>query len=386
MYNSTSMTPSAPYCPGPQDGYYARQESWEGYLDLESSNDHATAAPAPGVSEARFQNVPKPPQPMDEEEFTPPSDQHYYPDYIGEFQYQPDLTLPGYDRTISQIKFEDCLPEYEESQCSNAGFEAEVASISTKDSAFGGISSNENDALSFTTDYYSTPETPCELESELNMRAMRCLQDCNDEEAQYIEKILPMLLASLKEIYQNYQLPLDDEIVRTILKELIIGKGKMLGDEQRAFRNIVNDESNGIQTFRPHKKVESNNLTVMTRKEKKATKGNRNTSSMNHFNENYVSNIFQFARRNFPEDREVQRIGNERNVSAANFRRILRTRMDDDIMTRKAKARIAGVGRELVENIEYWMTEGYFEQCSDREKYIHHKEKALRDLALSDQI
>ena len=385
MHNTISSTPSAPYFPDPQNSYFTRQESWEGYLDLESTNNYALPSPAPGVSEVMFQKPPQSPQPMDEEEFTQPSGDQYYPAFIEDYQYSDDASLRGYQRETTQMTYEDVLLENEGSQCSKFDSEAEVASVSTKDSAYAATSGAENDALSF-MDYTSYPETPCDLEAELTMRAMRCLKDCSDEEKQYIQKILPLLLSALKEIYQNYQLPLDDQIVGTILKELLTGKGAMLGAEQEIFRKMIDDEMNGVNGLRPEKKINEDNLTLLTRKEKKATKGHRNTSSMNHFNENYVSNIFQFARRTYPEDREVQKIGNERNVSASNFRKLLKTKMDDDIMTRKAKARIAGSGRELVQNIEHWMADGYFEQCSDREKYIHHKEKALRDLALSEQF
>jgi len=376
-----SSTPSAPYFPDPQDLYFAKQESWENYLDFEPRNNSALTSPAPGVPEVMFQKRPQSPQPMDEEEFVPPSAVPYYPAFDECYQYGD---AENFCRESVQTKNEDPCPEYEASQCSKWDSDAEVASVSTKDSAFT-AAGLENDPFSF-MDHSSYPETPSDLETELMTRAMRFLVNCSDEEKQYIQKVLPLLLASLKEIYQTYQLPLDDQIVASILKELITGKGAMLGAEKEVFKQMVDDELTGVRETRPQGKVTGGELTTLTRKEKKATKGHRNTSSMNHFNENYVSNIFQFARRNHPEDREVQRIGNERNVSASNFRKLLGTKLDDDIMTRRAKARIAGNGRELVQNIEHWMMDGYFEQCSDREKYIYHKEKAIRDLALSEQL
>lgn len=103
---------------------------------------------------------------------------------------------------------------------------------------------------------------------------------------------------------------------------------------------------------------------------------------MNHMNENYVSNIFQFSKQNFENDRELQRIANTRNVSAANFKKITRINLADTALVRKSKMRILNSGRELVTNIENWMNAGYFGQCTDREKYIRFKEKALSDLVL----
>jgi len=157
----------------------------------------------------------------------------------------------------------------------------------------------------------------------------------------------------------------------------------MIGAERKVLKGLVDDEMNHMRNNRPERMVTEDDLTIQKRKEKKAHKGNRNSSNANHLNENYVSNIFQFAKRNYPEDKEIIRIGNERNVSANNFRNLMTAKLTDDLMTRKAKARIQGSGKELVGNIEYWMKDGYFEQCADREKYIMRKEKALRDLALT---
>lgn len=69
-------------------------------------------------------------------------------------------------------------------------------------------------------------------------------------------------------------------------------------------------------------------------------------------------------------------------MSANNFRNLTKLKMDDTLLVRKAKVRIVGCGKELVNNIEYWMNDGYFGQCTEKEKYIHNKEKALTDLVL----
>jgi len=99
-------------------------------------------------------------------------------------------------------------------------------------------------------------------------------------------------------------------------------------------------------------------------------------------NENYVSNVFQFAKHHYKSDKDVQKIANTRNVSAKNFKALTRNYLKDTALIRKAKTRIIASGRELIGNAEYWMKAGFFDQCTEREKYIIYKEKALTDLVL----
>jgi len=162
----------------------------------------------------------------------------------------------------------------------------------------------------------------------------------------------------------------------------------MLSEERRTLNDMVDEDMNDVRGSRMDIKIKEEEL-MSTYKRKipvnAGAKGRKNKSNLNHINENYVSNIFQFAKRSYLDDKELQRVANERNVSALNFRKLTAVKLTDDIMTRKAKVRIIGAGRELITNVEAYMTEGYFEQCADREKYIWNKEKALRDLALTGQ-
>jgi len=180
---------------------------------------------------------------------------------------------------------------------------------------------------------------------------------------------------------------LSSEVVGGIVKELLYKKEQMISEERKVLDQMVEEDMTDVRGSRMDVKVKEEEV-MSTYKRKipvnpAGSKGRKNKSNLNHINENYVSNIFQFAKRNYLEDKELQKVANERNVSALNFRRLMAVKLTDDIMTRKAKSRIVGSGRELLSNVEAYMTEGYFEQCADREKYIWNKEKALRDLALT---
>lgn len=250
------------------------------------------------------------------------------------------------------------------------------------DSRFGESFTNGDESYT-NWESNSMMEQNFDADNELNQKVMNFVLQRPDEEKEYIKRVMPLLLSSIKQILASAPIQLNDELIGTILKQLIYGKEVMLAKERDFFRTMVGDEMNAFRESRPTTMVTEDDLNVQKRKEKRAAKGNRNTSSLNHLNENYISNMFQFAKYNYPQDKEVQRIGNARNVSATNFKKMIKPSLNDDIHTRKAKARIEGNGQELIGNIENWMTAGYFEQCADREKYIHNKEKALRDLALS---
>jgi len=283
----------------------------------------------------------------------------------------------GYNNSLSETtQGSDCIRQRSEQ-------EEEVRSVSTRDSRLGEFNNFESDGLSSATDGDVFEDGVCDIETELTKKVIKVLRETPDEEKAYIEQIFPMLLNSVKEVFAQSQLPMTEQIVAAIVKELLHNKHTMMEEEREVLDFLAEEEIDEARYERPDEMITEEDLAISTRKEKRAVKGHRNGSSMNHMNENYVSNVFQFAKRYYPEDKELQRIGNARNVSALNFRRLVGTKLTDGISARRAKARIAESGRELIGNVEYWMRDGYFEQCADREKYICHKEKALKDLALT---
>jgi len=315
-----------------------------------------------------------------ESDCTPYNQQGYFRNFVDESK----LRRSGSYRL--QIAYNNDLSETTQGsdcQWQRSEQEEEAGSVSTRDSRFGEFSNFDNDGLSMATDGDVFEEGVYDLETELTKKIIKVLQERPDEEKAYIEQIFPLLLNSVKEAFIQSQLPMTEQIVAAIVMELLQSKLAMMVEERDVFDCLTQDEMEDVMYERPDEKITEEELAVSNRKEKRAVKGNRNGSNMNHLNENYVSNVFQFAKRIYPEDKELQRIGSARNVSALNFRRIVGTKVTDGIMARRAKARIAESGRELIGNVEYWMRDGYFEQCADREKYICHKKKALRDLALA---
>jgi hypothetical protein len=208
----------------------------------------------------------------------------------------------------------------------------------------------------------------------------------SDEERAYVKQIFPTLLETIKESCSLYPSPtMNGKLMETIIHHLICGKQIVAGVEGKLVQKMVDKEVQEIKEQRPNRRIKQENLGENKRKTKKSIKGHKNNSSLNHINENYVSNIFQFAKQNHPEDKEIHAIANTRNVSASNFRKLTHMKMDDSLLVRKAKVRILGSGKELVSNIEYWMNDGYFGQCQEKEKYIANKDKALTDLVLDGQ-
>jgi hypothetical protein len=346
-------------------------------MKSETENLCSRAPPAPGASEMSFYNPEGTYEKM-EEECVPQSRELYFRNFVNECNMskmtRSESFRPHFDYNENQGS--ECFRQNSEVD------QEEASSASTKDS--GLIEPYYNiEGSSYTGEDNYFDESTSDWEMDLTKRILYVLRERSYEEKAYIEKIFPMLLHSVQEVLSNNQLPLNNDIIAVIVNELVNSKLALLAAERDALESLAGEEMEDISYDRPEDMITEEELAVSTRKEKRATKGNRNGSSVNHLNENYVSNIFQFAKRNYPEDKEVQRIGNERNVSALNFKRLIDAKLTDGIMTRKAKARIAESGKELVGNIEYWMKDGYFEQCSDREKYIYHKQKALRDLALA---
>ncbi len=293
----------------------------------------------------------------------------------------------NYDELVARQAQEEAYNGYENGECSRCHSdeeEEEVGSVSTMDSRFADSFLDEQNSYT-NWENNSVAEQTFDADNEINQKVMNFVLQRPDEEKEYIKRVMPLLLTSIKQIQAQAPIPLNDDLIGAILKELLYKKEMMIGEERNFLRGMIGDEMSAFNASRPTIGVTEDDLMVQKRKEKRAAKGNRNTSTLNHLNENYVSNVFQFAKRNYPQDKDVQRIGNERNVSAANFKRMMKPTLNDDVFSRKAKARIAGNGQELIGNIENWMSAGYFEQCADREKYILHKEKALRDLALAGQ-
>jgi hypothetical protein len=369
------------------DLFLSRQESWENYLKIEPENDYGRYHHARGPSDGMMFEKELEPSHRMEEDFMFKNEEPHQTGLEEEFNFLPQANCgSGHSVFQAQNHYKTMSCETEDSECSRFNLEPkqeEGASLIIKDTQFQGFVSMESDNMSSTTvDDSSSADSAFDVEIDLTKRAMKFLKAQPEEEKAYIKKILPLLLGSLKEIYKHHKLPLNDQIVGVILKELLSRKKTMMGNERQVFSKVIGNEIEDLRRYRPDEMVTEDDLGMLNRKEKIAPKGNRNASNLNHLNENYVSNIFQFAKRNYPEDKEIQKLGNERNVSASNFRKLVSTKLTDSLLTRKAKARITECAKELIGNIEFWMKDGYFEQCADREKYIWHKEKALKDLAL----
>lgn len=386
MQSNTSSTPDRDY-DFEFPSHHPSRESWENFLELNSNNNISPPSPGAAFSEILFEKPRSSPEPMEEEPHLHYSEDTNFTTYMDQHDFSQGAELPRPETPRLQNNQQENNTQFnpERSECSHCGSDEEeeedLGSVSTKESVFSDVSSLHGDSWNFDDNFSVDQEF--DLEADVRMKALEFVQDRPEEEKQYVNQVMPYLLESMKQIYQSSQLTITPEMIATIIRDLLYGKELMIGAERKILREVVEKEMDEQRSSRPNAMVTEDDLGVQRRKEKKASKGNRNTSSLNHMNENYVSNIFQFARRNYPQDKEIQKIGNERNVSALNFRNLMAARLTDDIMARKAKARMVGSGRELVGNIEYWMKAGYFDQCNDREKYILHKEKALRDLALS---
>jgi len=380
MTNNIHYTP---FLDGLEDNYFAGHENWETYLNSESENIFSLSPPAPGAPQMTFEQAMELSEKM-EEETSPNGQQPYSRTFVEELDFAKQFSMRRQEPSMPQDNYDTAFCAQEASACPGYTLlppeQEEVQSVSTKDSLFADFTNDDYSLSPEENQFYSAPS---DMETELANMIWSFVRTLPEEEKEYIKKIFPMLLESVKEILSNYQLPLNDQIIRSIVQELLSGRSQIIGAEQQVLNGIIQNEDYYVRSQRPDQRVTEEELSARNRKDKKAVKGHRNGSSMNHFNENYVSNIFQFAKRNYPEDREVQRIASARNVSALNFRRLIQPKITDDAATRKAKARIIESGRELVGNIEYWMRDGYFDQCADREKYIYYKEKALRDLALN---
>jgi len=203
-------------------------------------------------------------------------------------------------------------------------------------------------------------------------------------ESNYLQSITPYLMDSLKENLKENQQPMPMcKVLDSLIPELLYGKEMMLSMETQFLKDLVSSELDRVRSYRPKEILDIAQCPPMKKRpEKKAPKGRKNHSNMNHMNENYVSNVFRFAKESFPEDKNLLRIASERGVSATGFRNLTTAELNDDVLVRKAKVRIVASGEELVSNVEYWMQDGFFENCNEKEKYMQYKQKAIDNLAL----
>jgi len=271
----------------------------------------------------------------------------------------------------------------DESECEKTVTE-EIASLTTKADTYAGVTTFDYETSSVAESLFGESHVRVELEWKTHIE--NYVSTKSDEERAYIKEVLPHLIESLQEASLVYNTTLNQRIFEAIIQNLLHERELNITTENKILKKMIQKEMDEIASYRPKEIIDYEDLCETKRKTKKAIKGNKNNSSMNHMNENYVSNIFQFSKQNYPADKEIQRIANTRNVSASNFKKLTRINLKDGLLVRKAKVRILACGRELVNNVEFWMNDGYFSQCTEREKYIKNKEKALSDLVLEKEF
>jgi hypothetical protein len=302
-----------------------------------------------------------------------------FPEYFQEFlqEYQPENKPKAHTYRIT-IEIDDEFYQNQNNQSEDTLTE-DVASVDTKDDTL--TNTYLDDGISVCDSFLT--EVPLEVDPEWKACINSYLRARSDEDRAYVNKVFPCLIDSLNEMVKmNPDIKLDQNIFNIILKDLFLAREDIIVKENGTIRELVQDETQNLAYARPRECIKYDELSEQRRKNKESKKGHKNHSAMNHMNENYVSNIFQFSKQHFPNDKQLQKIANSRNVSAANFKKITRINLSDSAMTRKSKLRILNSGKELVSNIEHWMHSGYFGQCTEREKYIRYKEKALTDLVL----
>jgi len=309
----------------------------------------------------------------------------YFSSYVGEMNFQGDADFMKPEPFKIHTERNGAINLEAASECSGQESEIEeIGSVSTRGSIISGFNL-DNDGLSDIFEDDSSGINISEIHARVKAKAFEISRNKSKQEKEYIEMALPYLIFSLQEAFHKSCPTLTDDMIESALDQLLEGKKATLGAEAGFMKKMLEEDVKEIKKDRPIEPIDEDDLNLNYRKTKKMFKGNKNNSNLNHVNENYVSNIFQFAKKNFPEDRELQRLSNERNVSAINFRRMMKGRLTDSFLTRRAKSRIIESGKELVSNVEYWMKEGYFDQCNEREKYISQKQKALTDLALEEE-
>lgn len=288
--------------------------------------------------------------------------------------------IPIKQKITLYIEIDDEVYESFKKRQENGLEEEDNTSVSTKETLIGVGHSTMSLCLEGTLE--GSPLSP---ECEWNQAFFKFVQKRPSEEKNYLKKVSPYLMDSLKQAMVSHQssLPIPN-LFESILSDLLYGKEMIMSKENELIKNLVNDELEKIRNYRPKEITSPFDLPMKKKKpaEKKSTKGKKNHSALNHMNENFVSNVFRFSKDSYPEDKDLQRLASERGVSATNFRNLTTAKLDDDIFVRKAKVRIVASGKELVSNIEYWMNGGYFENCDEKEKYLQYKQKAMCNLAL----
>lgn len=294
-----------------------------------------------------------------------------------------DQFLKDDDNLDICIKRDDAHGDKMVEECPRSGIKEEITSSSTRPSPYITSRDAEFGHIPIKLEENLTASNSVTIELKIKAAVSRILETKSREEAEYIFGIFSSLVVALDQICSKQELEyLNDTFLERMISQLIENEKNNSFNETMAIKTLVKDELKNLPLERPETVIENEALSMNRRKVKKILKGNKNSSSLNHINENYVSNIFQFAKKYFPDDKEIQRIANERNVSAVNFKRLVRIKLGDSALLKRAKLRIKEIGNELLGHIEYWMSEGYFDQCNEREKYIINKEKALVDLGL----
>jgi len=276
------------------------------------------------------------------------------------------------------IEIDDEIYESFKRRAEKAQDDEDTASVSTKETLVGVHHSTQTHC--FEGVFEGSPQN---IEHEWNQVLMKFAQKRPGEEQNYLKKVSPHVSDSFRGALAQNPQPLPAPVVfESIITELLYGKEMQLSKENELIRELVTAEIEKVGSYRPKEIFNLNEMPKKKKQEKKAILGRKNHSALNHMNENFVSNVFRFAKDNYPGDRQLQKFASERGVSATNFRNLTTAKLDDDIFVRKAKIRLAASGKELVTNIEYWMQGGYFENCEDKEKYLQYKNKALSNLAL----
>lgn len=135
-------------------------------------------------------------------------------------------------------------------------------------------------------------ESCVDAEIEWQERVESFLQTRSDEERAYIKEVLPTLLESIKEASTIYAPSINGKLMETIIQNLLYTKEITLGMEDKFVKKMVRKEMDDISYNKPKERIKYDELAENKRKTKKSIKGHKNNSSMNHMNENYVSNIF----------------------------------------------------------------------------------------------
>jgi len=293
------------------------------------------------------------------------------------YDFQDEFPVPKTKITLI-IEIDDAVYENFKRKAEKTIEEEDTTSVSTKETLVG--AHHNTHTYCFEGFFEGSPQS---IENEWNQALYKFTQKRPTDEKNYLSKMSHHIIDSLKANLANNPQPVPAPIVfESIISELLYGKEMLMSKEHQLIKELVNAEITKVTSYRPKEIYGTYEKPKKKKQEKRSILGRKNHSALNHVNENFVSNVFRFAKDNFPEDKNLQKFASERGVSATNFRNLTTAKLDDDIFVRKAKVRLVASGKELVTNVEYWMQGGYFENCEDKEKYIQYKQKALSNLAL----